>query len=351
MISHAFTLTAAAVSIMLKSPVALANDVNTEKYCVTFEQEYADAEDLCNRHFGDSFFYQPDDNKGYTMWFFEDDNPNDAISRTLGFDVPDTCEVQYYHKDAPSPEEDTFTECHPWKNSACCDETTVESQSIMRDAYGPEYSWDICGVVSPECARFYVQEICMYECDPNISHFRRFKDMTRTTQASSYEARCDPDSDVYDSEYAAAKPCKHTQYDERCDAYSPSYDADYATINNCEHNAWQINAVPVKGSYCRAWYNACRKEPVCKGGNVLECGKEILKPEENQEPVPVETNNLGLEIGVGIAAGVAFIVLIVMVVVIVRERRGRPLFMQLRDNDGDATELVAPNKSQEGALG
>jgi len=270
------------------------------------------------------------------MWFFDEENPNNSVSVNRGLAAPSTCEIEYFHKSEPTPEADTFTECHPWASAACCDESTVENQDIIKTLYGEEYHWDLCGPVSPECTRFYVQEVCLYECDANVGHYRRYKDMTKPLQAASYDAKCDPDSSLYDEGYAAANKCLHTQYDARCDEYSESYDSEYAQDKNCAHNAWEIHGMPVKASYCKAWYNACRFQPVCRGGNVLECGKSIVNDENEMQPTII-SNNLGLEIGVGVAAGLSALTVIILAILVVRERIGKPVFMRVPD---DEVELI-----------
>lgn len=57
----------------------------------------------------------------------------------------------------PVPQDETFTECHPWKENSCCEQETVRSVQAIKEAYGPEYHWDRCGPVSQACERFFVQ--------------------------------------------------------------------------------------------------------------------------------------------------------------------------------------------------
>jgi folate receptor len=120
-----------------------------------------------------AFQVVPDSEPSYTMWFFDVmNNPNDATSVSLHGQAADTCGLQYYHKGSdgvfdavPSPEDDTFTECHPWKENACCHEQTVLDHETIKEAYGEGYHWDRCGKMSQACERFFVQEACLYECD------------------------------------------------------------------------------------------------------------------------------------------------------------------------------------------
>merc|ERR1712159_381697 len=107
---------------------------------------------------GDAFKYETNETAAYTMWFFDNKNPNDHTSQVLGFAKPTKCHLNYYHKDAPSPEPDTATECRPFKKNACCHNHTVRTAKAIKEAYGPEFHWDRCGKMSPTCERFFVQE-------------------------------------------------------------------------------------------------------------------------------------------------------------------------------------------------
>jgi len=105
-------------------------------------------------------------------------NPNDLITQVLFPEqgVPDQCHLDYYHKDAPSPEGANFTECHPWHANACCHEATVVTPKAMNEGYGAGYEWDRCGPMSQACERFFVEEACMYECEVSMGLYRRFTD-------------------------------------------------------------------------------------------------------------------------------------------------------------------------------
>lgn len=73
--------------------------------CKSFDALYGGGRELCNRLFGDAFVYSDgSSDEAYTMWFFESANPNDAVSRRRNASVPDTCQLQYFHKTAPGPE-------------------------------------------------------------------------------------------------------------------------------------------------------------------------------------------------------------------------------------------------------
>jgi len=221
--------------------------------CKRFDQIYASGKELCENMWNDAFVYEEDESKAYTMWFFDKSNPNDATSRGLGLlsGKHDTCHLDYYHKDTPGPEPENFTECHPWKENACCVHGTVETADKLKEGYGAQYHWDRCGPLTPECERFFVQESCFYECDPNAGLFRKWNT---------------------------------TVYDARCDAGATGYDKAHATAQGCSHNAWQMHKMPIKASYCDAWLTACASDNFCASdsGDFFTCATEYKAVDDAQ---------------------------------------------------------------------
>lgn len=210
--------------------------------CRTFEDIYANGEALCNTMFGDAFVYTTEESEAYTMWFFDEgNNPNHGITETLNatnsslFESYDmsTCNLRYNHKEEPSAESDNFTECHPWKESSCCHQNTVKDVDTINNLYGPEYRWDRCGEMSQACERFFVQEACFYECDLNTGLWRKYA------------------------------PHVFNSSDEN-------------------HNLWEVYRMPIKASYCDAWFSACRNDYFCGGGNYFECGTYDTLPFMNR---------------------------------------------------------------------
>ena len=67
---------------------------------------------------------------------------------------PDSCLQGPYHKNTPSREEEEFRECLSWQNSSCCNVALSASISQHNAVQLYNYSWDLCGVLSPECEEF-----------------------------------------------------------------------------------------------------------------------------------------------------------------------------------------------------
>ncbi|KAK3241215.1 hypothetical protein CYMTET_49004 [Cymbomonas tetramitiformis] len=135
-----------------------------------------------------------------------------------GFDVGcDVCHLRYYHKDvatATSFDPNEATACKQYASSSCC---TVETASNVHndELYGADYRWDRCGALSDACQAYFVAEACFYECDVNAGKWRKHQ-------------TCDGD------------------------------------------NQWQMEGMPIKASYCDAWYEACKTDNFCGSGSYFE---------------------------------------------------------------------------------
>lgn len=284
-----------------------------EDNCQPFKEIYADGKELCEIMWGDAFEYSTDEENAYTMWWFGENNPNEALARKLNKTVPDVCHLDYYHLDSPAPLPDDATECHPWGANACCDHKTILTAEKIKESYGPGYEWDRCGPMSPECARFFVQEACLYECDVTAGLYRKCSD---AQVAAAGDDEDDP----------------------------------------CYHNEWEMYKMPIKASYCDAWWQACRNDRFCggAGGNFFECeslywedlaeeeaAKKAKAEEDYKAAVAAEKAAEELAAAeaeqkkkrtttlVVIIVIVALFFTAVLVFMISRERKGKPVFEPL----------------------
>jgi len=303
--------------------------------CQTFAEIYTNGEQLCNTMYGDAFVYTEDEANAYTMWFEGRENPNLATAANIAHldhvatSDQNQCYLEYFHNVGEPLTDQTFGECRPWSDSACCAADTVRSATHIRDSYGPEYKWDRCGPLSASCERYMLQENCFYECDPTIGHYRRFPPAANVSATNV-------DRTVYNA-------------------------------TNDDHNRWEVTGVPIKASYCNDWYAACAEDLFCAtdGGNVFSCAAQYepcdneailneqianLTAELNNAPAPSastsppqsaanadddDDDNAGLVVGLVIAATVGVLGLGLAAVLITREKDGKPLFMPL-----DNTEIV-----------
>uniref|UniRef100_A0A7S0I134 Folate receptor-like domain-containing protein n=1 Tax=Phaeocystis antarctica TaxID=33657 RepID=A0A7S0I134_9EUKA len=280
------------MKLLLPTCLGLAAVANawTGDNCKRFADIYTDGADLISRMWGDSFRYETDETKAYTMWWTEGgaagvkdahDNPNDLITQSLFPDlgVPDQCHLDYYHKDAPSPEGANFTECHPWHANACCHEATVVTPKAMNEGYGAGYEWDRCGPMSQACERFFVEEACMYECEVSMGHYRRFTDEQHTLCANV--SGLSPAGGPAAAPGASVTLADGSAYTCVKDPWAPK---------NAE-NKWEIHQMPIKASYADAFYRACANDQFCDSGSFWDCKglyHEYLKTEEGKKAKELE---------------------------------------------------------------
>eukprot|EP00058_Branchiostoma_floridae_P027616 XP_002613107.1 hypothetical protein BRAFLDRAFT_125709 [Branchiostoma floridae] len=265
---------AAILFSILSHDLAVAKVVVTSDIpCRPFHEIYPSGKELCEKMWDGSFVYETNRSRAYTMWFFDKDNPNDEVTQNLGLNPPALCHLRYLHKDTPGPEPDTFAECHPWKERSCCTEDTVNSVQKLKESYGPEWHWDRCGPLSPACERFFIQEACFYECEPNAGLFRKY-----------------PDSD-----YNASDP---------------------------SHNQWQMSGMPIWSDYCDAWHRACRNDQFCAhdDGNFFSCAAIYEE---------VQTMDGGTVVGIVFGCLVIVALIGFLGFLVFRERTGQPVFKPL----------------------
>jgi len=279
-IINTMTFTKAILALALLDAAAQAY----EQTCAPFHEIYDDGEDLCNTMFGTAFKYTTDEDSAYTMWWFEADNANDATTVARGDTVPTECKLEYFHKSGPpTAESDDFSECHPYKKSSCCHEATVTTHDALNEAYGEGFEWDRCGQMSQACERFFVQEACLYECDVNAGLFRKYNDS---------QVVADPENT----------------------------------------NTWQMEGMPIKASYCDAWYTACYNDFFCGGasGDYFECSK-LYSPtratddgDDTKVKMPVWA-----WIAIGLLAVLMVAACIFLGVTVKKEMAGEPLFTKI----------------------
>ena len=253
--------------------------------CKPFKEIYTSGKELCEQMWSDSFVYEQDEDAAYAMWFFDQVNPNNAIASSLGKEEsPDMCMLQYYHKQgddgsyaAPSPENKDAHECHPWKDNACCHSATVNSVTAINEAYGEGYHWDRCGPLSNACEQFFIQEACFYECSPHAGSYRRYDDKTVAAFAAFQAVEGNPGDPCYTDPFPAADDAR----------YAGTFEHDGATYQKSVFygdgcygpNRWQMYKMPIKASYCDAFYTACMDDHFCaaageSGGSFFGCAAD-----------------------------------------------------------------------------
>jgi len=263
-INHPGSIVLASCSVLavalLPQPVAGCGSL---PQCKTFREIYGGGKQVCENMWGDAFKYEPDEDKAFVMWWDTGSNPNAETTETLDSlshltaEHKDTCHLDYYHVDTPAPAE--LSECAPYKDNACCAAATVTNATKIKESYGSKYHWDRCGPLSPQCERYFVEEACFYECEPAAGHYRRFPATPGSTAVDEHT---------------------RSNFDAECDKYSEVYNA----TKECSHNSWELFQMPIKASYCDAWYEACADDLFCasEGGDFFSCAAEYEECDEGQ---------------------------------------------------------------------
>lgn len=316
-------LVAAAAVVALLPAVTLA-----QLDCALFETVYPTGADI-PKMWGDAFRYvakgDPEYDLAYTMWWFDSENPNDAVTSarlandtirdSMNITDIDQCHLGHYygnaHYDTPQTEGNDFTECHPWVDNACCTPDTVKG-AAFKFIYGQEWAWDNCGKLTAECERFFVQEGCFYECDVNVGLFRKFHELNGNCEVQA-DGECADDHE----------------------------------------DTWVIEAMPVKGDYFDAMWTACKGNRVC-GGNNEECKDDYLASIVTQSPTLALTPSEGLS-GAQVFGYVVLGLLLLglslaLCRVISKERAGDPMFAPLsKPSDGAGGREGMNSFEQEGS--
>lgn len=322
------TFAAAAVTLVANVVVGADDPLP----CVPMGELYPTGEELCETMWDDAFEVV-DDADGYTMWPFDEVNPNDDVSEKRNLSGADKkCYLDdFFHKAVPGPEP-LDNECGVFRGNACCNASNVPGPEALQAAYGANYRWDRCGKLSPQCERFFVQEACFYECDANNGYWRKFVDESVVKM---------PDNDT--GRFVYNPKCNsrdETEWDDIAEnGKSPTgeefYKNNKAYCNNTEHNRWQLWKTPIKRSYCKNWHAACKNDLFCgiKDGSYFKCARLAPVPAPKIEKVEVLSD--GATAGITIAVLLVAVAVAVIVYMAVKERSGEPVFEKLPEQDDD----------------
>lgn len=86
-------------------------------------------------------------------------------------DILNTCLDGRFHKSKPGIEEELFSQCSPWKSRSCCTNATAKS---LHEPNHYNFNLDHCAHKKPmseECKKHFIQDLCFYECSPNVGHW------------------------------------------------------------------------------------------------------------------------------------------------------------------------------------
>jgi folate receptor len=129
--------------------------------------------------------------------------------------------------------------------------------------------------MSQACERFFVQEACLYECEPAAGLFRKYNESQK---------------------------------------------------DHPDYNEWQLHKMPIKKSYCDAWYDACKHDYFCGQGSFFGCEAYYWETHKDENKTGGSTENKGLIIGLSVTGALAVIAIGVTFFLITKEKKGTPVF-------------------------
>jgi len=157
--------------------------------------------------------------------------------------------------------------------------------------------------MSQACERFFIQEACFYECDPNAGLYRKWNS---------------------------------------------------SSVNHSDYNEWQMEGMPIKRSYCDAWYTACYNDYFCGSGSYLACNTEYWAKVNADKNSTVNMTVIIKKVGseypwtiIIILVVVAVLFVCIILYMISSERRGKPLFsIPLIDDEHNPKETEMCNSEK-----
>lgn len=90
------------------------------------------------------------------------------------------------HKSEPGPEDDLHRQCTPWKSRSCCTNNTAVLAHGEK-MYGFNFNHCPEKPMSDQCRKHFVQDLCFYECSPNVGPWRQAVDGMKMRKERFFE--------------------------------------------------------------------------------------------------------------------------------------------------------------------
>jgi len=200
--------------------------------------------------------------------------PDQALFQRYNPDeLLDFCLDAKYHKMKPGPEDDLHSQCAPWRNHSCCEtQTTIDAH--YKGLYNFDYSHcSVRGYMSEKCKKHFVQDLCFYECSPNIGpwvvsveqSFRKERFMNVPlchSDCNSWFQDCANDftcTDNWARNFEWKQRVNHCPVGSSCKTFREIYET---AENFCERvwdHSWKV--VPDKEPCMRLWFDPSKGNP------------------------------------------------------------------------------------------
>uniref|UniRef100_T1J4T1 Folate receptor-like domain-containing protein n=1 Tax=Strigamia maritima TaxID=126957 RepID=T1J4T1_STRMM len=102
-----------------------------------------------------------------------------------------------YHKTKPGVEDELHEMCSPWKDHACC---TKNTSHLIPNGQMYHLNFDHCAHIknmSDNCKRHFTQDLCFYECEPNLGPWMLKVNMKHRKERAFEVPLCAADCDEW----------------------------------------------------------------------------------------------------------------------------------------------------------
>jgi folate receptor len=110
---------------------------------------------------------------------------------------------------------------------------------------------------------------------------------------------------------------------------------------NPDFNTWQLEKMPIKKSYCDAWYTACYEDFFCGKGDFWECDAHYWSKQAalEEELLKTSSGSDGVNLPLVVAGTLAGVLLIAALFLVYREKKGKPVFDSTLSSSAEAAEV------------
>ncbi|ODN02925.1 Folate receptor beta [Orchesella cincta] len=183
-------------------------------------------------------------------------------------ELTNTCMDARNHKSKPGPEDSLHAQCSPWFNRSCC---TTKTSIMTHTQNMYNFQWSHCSQVAPlseKCLKHFRQDLCFYECSPNVGPWLVKVDMKIRKQRFINVPLCKSDCTAWFRDCSDDYTCtdnwginfEWTKYGNRCPTGSICKKFREIYSNNATHfceTVWDHSWKVVEDNeHCmRLWFN------------------------------------------------------------------------------------------------
>lgn len=208
----------------------------------------------------------------------------------------DRCMLGVSHKDKPSKEAYLYEQCQPWKDRACCDSDTTER--LHRNPTWYNFDWNHCKQkMSDECKLWMRQDLCFYECSPNVGPWLVEHKITirdeRFMGVPLCKSECDKWFDACKNDFTCkddwSKGWNWTMGSNQCPegTVCETIQTKFKTADNFCENIWggSFEVVDDSESCMALWFNNANPNDEVARKKALELLGVNGQPPQGQHPV------------------------------------------------------------------